>query len=250
MISAILVDDEIACIENMQALLARYCTHVNVIGTCVSIADARQMIETQKPQLVFLDIELPFGNGFELLEHFPKPAFEVIFVTAFEKYAIQAIRLSACDYILKPLHIDELVKAVNKATTRIKEKEGHTNIRVLVENMNKTGTEKKIALPGLQSMVFVKLNDILYCQADGGYTWFYFTNRDKLLITKNLGEYEEMLGALGFLRVHHSFLINAAHITEVGRGATVAVTMSNGVNIAISKRKKEVLQAYLDSMLR
>ncbi|MDB5281760.1 MAG: DNA-binding response regulator [Bacteroidota bacterium] len=247
MINAVIVDDEKAGIENLKALLAKYCPQIKIKGEAENYNVAKKVIDEVKPQLVFLDIEMPFGNGFELLAAYEQVPFEVIFVTAFEKYALKAIRLSACDYILKPIEISELIAAVIKAAERITFKtEGH-NLKFLLANVKAADKDRKIALPSLHGMIFVKMTDIIHCEADGGYTWFHFTNREKLLVTKNLGEYEDLLGEKDFVRVHHAHLINYNHIIEFKKGNAPIVIMSDGSPITVSQRKRDILLGYLNA---
>jgi two-component system LytT family response regulator len=250
MIQALIVDDERAGIENLQALVTKYCPQITIAGSCENIIDARKLIAGLKPQLVFLDIEMPFGNGFELLAEYSKIPFEVIFVTAFEKYAMKAIRLSACDYILKPIDINDLTAAAGKAISRIAAKEENINLNRLLENIRSTDKDKKITLPTLHGLLFVRIADIIHCEADGSYTWFYFTNRDKLLVTKNLGEYESLLEGKDFIRVHHAHMINQHHITELIKGNSPVIILSNGTNVPVSQRKRDALQEYLDTLVR
>jgi two-component system LytT family response regulator len=245
MISAVIIDDERAGIENLKALLAKYCPQVSITGEADSAGDGQQVLFAQQPQLVFLDIEMPHGNGFDLLANYEQIPFEVIFVTAFEKYAVKAIRLAACDYILKPIEISELVGAVNRAAERISSKAENVHLKTLLANGQAKDNERKMALPTLHGMIFIKIQDIIRCEADGGYTWFHFANREKLLITKNIGEYEELLGDHGFFRAHHAALINYQHLSEFIKGNAPSLIMSDGSTITVSRRKRDILLEYL-----
>ncbi|HWB65196.1 MAG TPA: LytTR family DNA-binding domain-containing protein [Chitinophagales bacterium] len=246
MISAVIIDDEKAGIENLGNLLARYCPDVSIAGTAGNITTGKEIIDDTEPELVFLDIEMPFGNGFDLLAGYSTIPFEVIFVTAFEKYAIKAIRLSACDYILKPIEIAELKAAVERAAGRISQKSDRLPLKTLLANIKELGRDKKIGLPTQQGLTFVNEADIVRCEADGSYTWFYFTNRDKLLVTRNLGEYEELLADDGFIRVHHAHLINRQHITELIRANAPVLVMSDGSQITVSQRRRDALLKLLN----
>ncbi len=250
MINAIIVDDEEAGVENLTNLLKKYVPELKVVATACNITMAKELIAKLNPHLLFLDIEMPFGNGLDLIAGYDRIPFEVIFVTAFDKYALQAIRLSACDYILKPIDIQELVNAVGKVEERMALRQENLNLKQLLENVKGNSKSAKIALPTLQGMIFVKVADIIYCEAEGSYTWFHFSNRDKLLATKNLGEYEDILSGKGFIRVHHAHLVNTDHIIEFIRANSPVIVLSNGVNISVSQRKRDVLNTYIDSLNR
>ncbi len=199
--------------------------------------------------LVFLDIEMPYGNAFDLLATYESIPFEIIFVTAYEKYALRAIHLAACDYVMKPVDISELIAAVAKAVERISTKTENQQLKTLLSNIKSDNKDRKIALPTLQGMLFVRIIDIVRCKADGGYTWFYFSNREKLLVTKTLGDYAELLGEKDFLRVHHADLISRHHVTEVIKATSPIVKMSDGSAVTVSQRKREALYELISSSL-
>ncbi|HRG89740.1 MAG TPA: LytTR family DNA-binding domain-containing protein [Chitinophagales bacterium] len=249
MINAVIIDDEPNGVKNLQALLLAYCPNVRVVGESGDISSAYQLICNKKPDIVFLDIEMPFGNGFELLDKIYDIKFEVIFVTAFEKYALNAIRKSACDYILKPIDINDLVNAVEKATARITQKNESYFLKKMLDSRQPAETDKKMALPTLQGMVFVKLSDIIYCEAEGSYTWFHFIDGSKILIAKNIGEYDDLLTDRGFIRVHHSRVINYNHVVEFRKGNSPTLIMSNGASIPVSHRKRDILMQYFNSQI-
>jgi two-component system, LytTR family, response regulator len=246
MIQAVAVDDEKAGRENLKALLGKYCPQVKVIGEASNPPEAIEVLNKLNPQLLFLDIEMPFGNGFDLLATYEQIPFEVIFVTAFEKYALRAIRLSACDYIMKPIEITELVSAVNKAAERIALKTESEQLKTLLTNIKGLNKDRKIALPTVNGLVFIKVMDIVRCQADGGYTWFYFSNGKKVLVTKGLGEYEDLLGSDDFIRVHHADLVSRHHVVEIIKTKLPVVKMSDGSAINVSWRKRDALQEMID----
>lgn len=247
MIKAVIVDDEIAGVENLASLIGTYAPDVNVVSTQTDALKAMDAIRSHRPDLVFMDVEMPAINGFDVLAQLGDLDFEVVFVTAYEKYALKAIKLSACDYILKPVDINELRAAINKAARSIAAKETGRGINRLLENMRSLDKDRKISLPTMQGMIFVKISDIVRCEADGSYTWFYFANRERLLVTKNLGEYEALLEG-EFIRVHHAHLINKLHIAEVKKGNSPTLILSNAVSVPVSQRRREVLQQYLDSL--
>lgn len=240
MITAVIIEDELSGIDNLTLLLSKFCPGVKLVGTARSAKEGRQVILDLKPNLVFLDIEMPYGNGFDLIESIEKIEFEVIFVTAFDKYALRAIKSSAIDYLLKPIDIEELIKAVNKAADNVANKREKEQIKTLLNNIGPKKLEK-IALPTGNGMLFIKTADVIRCEAEGGYTWFYLTGRPKILTTKNLGEYDEMLEDSDFIRVHHQHLVNFEHITEYKKGTSPTLVMSDGAEITVSFRKKDVL---------
>lgn len=245
MITAVIVEDELTGIENLAVLLNKFCPRVKLIGTARSAKEGKEVILDLKPDLVFLDIEMPFGNGFDLLQSIEKVDFEVIFVTAFDKYALRAIKVAAIDYLLKPIDIEELIRAVDRATDNIVNKREKERIQTLLQNFGPKKLEK-IALPTGSGMLFVKISDIIRCEAEGGYTWFYISGRPKILTTKNLGEYDELLEGSDFIRVHHQHLVNFEHITEYKKGTSPLLVTSDGAEITVSFRKKEALLERLN----
>lgn len=246
MIRAVIIDDEEAGIQNLKNVLEKHCGQVNVVAVCSNYNNAKDVIDTAMPDLVFLDIEMPLGSGFNILAQYHPIPFQVVFVTAYDKYALKAIRFAACDYVLKPIITDELVAAVHKAVTRIELNGENAYLKNLLANIKAIDKDKRIALAGLESTIFIKVSDIIRCEADRGYTWFFFTNREKLLATKNLGEYEALLSDKGFIRIHHADLVNCNHIVEFKKANTYTVIMSDGSQVNVSQRKRDVLLEYLN----
>jgi two-component system LytT family response regulator len=240
MIKAVIVEDETASRKLLQSLLEQFCEEVVVIAAASNVFDAYQIIIKEKPELVFLDIEMQSETGFDLLSKFDEIFFEVIFTTAYEQYAIKAIKLCAIDYLLKPIDIDELKTAVTKA---IKNKERHfLNKKVEALMHNKLSKEIggfQLALPSSDGLTIVQIKDILYLKSDRQYTLFYLKSGEHIMTSKNIGEYEVLLYEHQFLRVHHSSIINLNEARKYIRGDGGAVVMSNDISIDISKRKKE-----------
>ena len=236
MISACIVDDEKKGRDSLQRLLEEYCKEVEVVGQANSVETAYQFILKNKPELVFLDVEMPQGSGFELLKRFEKINFKTIFVTAHQHYAIKAIKFSAVDYLLKPVDVVELVAAVNHAIDTHNHNH-HLHYSVLLENLenNKTG---KIAIPVKDGVAFISPLEIIRFQADGTYTHIY-TQTDKYTATKNIKEYEELLHELDFFRAHNSHLINLKHVKHFSRVDGYFAQMSDGSVVEVSRRKKE-----------
>jgi two-component system, LytTR family, response regulator len=236
--NVIIVDDEPNARENLRILLERHIPGLSVKAMAGSVQDAVREVEKHRPDLVFLDIEMPHENGFAFLEKFTDIDFDVIFVTAYDQYAVKAFKFSAADYILKPVDVDELCEAVEKVVSK-KQKSGRKNVKTLVENKKLNGTgNKKLVLSLSDQFLFVELKDIIRLEAEDYYTWFYISNRDRILISKNLGEYEELLTEHDFYRVHKSHLINLSHIQKVLKGDGGCVVMTDNSQIPISKVKK------------
>ena len=242
----IIVDDEILVAQNLEMLLKRYCPEVIVEGIAHSAKDAEAQIKDKDPDLLFLDVEMPNGNGFDLLKRFGQINFGVIFVTAFDHYAIKAIKYSAIDYLLKPIDINELIAAVGKAQQQIKNKSVNQGLSLLLNNLAQPVTRlQKLTLPTMDGIIFVSLEDILYCKSDGNYTLFYLSNGQTPLVTKQIGTYEDLLPEPLFCRIHRQYIINVNRVSKYIKGRGGYVIMSDGKIIDVSVRKKEdFLNAY------
>ncbi len=244
-IKSIIVEDERNNRENLQHILKKYCPQIEVVALCSSALEGRQKILEFQPDLVFLDVEMPGGDGFFMLESLPKLNFEVIFVTAFTNYAVKAIKFSALDYIVKPIDTMELLKSIDKASQKIKEKKENRRMINLLENQYKEGNKKTIALPLSDKIEFVEVANIIRCQADGNYTIFYLKNREKLLISKTLKEYDELLTPFNFLRVHQSHLINMEEIKSFIKTDGGYILMKDETSITISRQRREMVMQKL-----
>lgn len=239
MISAVLIDDEQNNIESLQSLLAQFCPDIEIAGTACNAKDAYTCIRETEPQLVFLDIEMPLGNAFDLLEKLMPVEFEVIFVTAFEQYAVKAIKYVALDYLLKPVSIAELKNAVNKARKRIEEKKTNTRIESLLSNIrSESQGVKKIGLPSNDGFIFELIDNITRLQTENGITHVY-TAQKKITTVKSLKEFENLLPSSRFCRVHHSHIINLNFIKKYFKGRGGHVELMDGTIIEVSSRKKE-----------
>ncbi len=237
----VIVDDERKSRETIQTLIENYCEGVKVAGTAENIEQALKCIETTEPDVLLLDISMPGGSGFDLLKRVPKITFEVIFITAYDDYGIQAIKANALDYLQKPISIEELKQALGKAHTRILEKNTAGGIKSLIDQLDTTKPSKmaKIAVPASDGLVFVAKHDIITLNADGSYTTLVLVGGKKILSTRHLKEYEESLPPGDFIRVHHSHIINLEHVIHYQRGEGGAVSMTDGSVVIISKRKKK-----------
>jgi two-component system LytT family response regulator len=240
MIQAIIIDDEPNNVEALQQLLVKYCPVVEVIGTANDVQTGQALIVNTDPDLVFLDIEMPYGNAFDMLNTLTPVSFEIIFVTAFDNYAINAIKYSALDYLLKPVNIRELQGAVQKAADRIKTKNINRKIENLLHNLNVPNfSYQKIALPTLEGFVFVNIKDLVWLEARGSYTCIYLDTRQKIIVSRTLKEFEDMLPEASFSRIHQSYIINHHFIRKYTRGRGGSIEMEDGTVIEVSMRKKD-----------
>ncbi len=241
-ITAIIVDDEQDSRETLRNYVGKYCPQISLLAECANIVEAKDAIIKLQPKLVFLDIEMPRGNAFDLLEHWGEIGFEIIFVTAFSQYAVQAFNLSAAHYILKPVDIEELEKAVVTVEQLILQKSELNRAKILMENMATLNSQnRKLVLPLMEGFAVVKMSDILFCEAQDNFTCFYFTDGKKSLICRNLKFYESALSDFGFCRVHRSHIVNLEYIKRYIKGKGGSVVLENGKEILVSNNKKEEL---------
>jgi two-component system, LytTR family, response regulator len=240
--TAILIDDEIKSLNALALLLKKNCAQVEVVATCNDAADALEKINQLQPDLLFLDISMPGKNGIELMQELSTHVPEVIFVTAYDDYMLQAFKFSAVDYLLKPVDETELTEAVNRAFTRISKKKRVEWMEVLMHNMRPQlhAHEIKLCIPSQYGFEVILLQDVIYCEADSSYTRFYLFNKKQVVTSKTIKEYESLLADNLFVRVHRSYLINLRHVKEYRRGDEGTVTMANGQEIKVAKRKKEL----------
>lgn len=243
-IRAMIIDDEEGARESLSNLLDKYVDGVRIVAKADSIAMGMEKIKKYTPDLVFLDIEMPFGSGFELLERMKPVDFNIIFVTAYDHYALKAIKFSALDYLLKPVDIDELKKAIEKHRKRNGE-ETTESFQNLVENEQLEGDNKKLAIADSSGIMFVRIKNIIRCESDGNYTKIYLVGGKRILASKTLGEYEAMLEGDGFFRIHRSHLINLAHLKKYNKGDHSHVELSDGTVADVSRRKKS---AFMDAL--
>lgn len=245
MIKAIIVDDEPNCCEILATLLERYCPQVKVADICYSGKTALTAIIETNPDIVFLDIEMPHMNGFELLEKLQSVNFKLIFTTSYDQYAIKAIRFSALDYLLKPIDREELQNAVKKAMLSI-DQPIPQQFEVLMQKINKTGNGgQKIALPTMEGLLMIAIDSIISCASERNYSILYLKEKKKIVISRPLKEMEELLEDHSFLRVHHSYMVNLKEISKYIRGEGGYLIMSDGSNVDISRSKKEILMLKL-----
>lgn len=238
---AILIDDEISGLNALYEKLQRHCPQVEVLETCDSAEKGVAAIDSIRPDLVFLDVEMPVMNGFVLLQHLSFKNFELIFVTAYDQYAIKAIRYSALDYLLKPVQVDELNAAVEKALEKKHLTEsGNAGLNLLLENlMLEKKKYKRIAIPSRDGLQFVKIDDMIYLEASLNYTMIYLLGGERLVASRTLKEFEELLPADYFVRIHHSYIINVNCVEKYIRGEGGQVVLFNNITLDVAKRKKQ-----------
>ncbi len=239
MIKAIIVDDELGARESLSKMIEKNCKQLEVVAKADSMLAAYDAITKHHPDIVFLDIEMPNGNAFDLLEKFKEIDFNIIFTTAYDHYAIKAIKFSAVDYILKPIDPEELIEAVK----RFQEKHGQKNIldkqfKTLLSNVRPENKLKKVGIPDGEGLIFINLADIVRCDSDGNYTFFILTSGKKIIASRTLGEYEQMFTDDNFFRIHRSHLINLQHVKKYIKGEGGYVIMSDDSQVEVSRRNK------------
>jgi two-component system LytT family response regulator len=242
MINAILIDDEKHCLETLRMMLNRYCKDVHIIEECSSAKKGLEAIERHSPDLIFLDIEMPIMNGFELLQRLPEIPFAVIFTTSYDQYAIKAIKFSALDYLLKPIDPEELISAVAKVSSR-KQLPGAEQFNILLKQIKQKGAGfEKIAIPTLEGFELIRADQIIRCEADDNYTHVFLKNKNKIVSSRMLKEMEELLQEFRYFeRVHNSHLVNMNEVSKYIRGDGGYLLMSDGSTVSISKSRRESL---------
>jgi two-component system, LytTR family, response regulator len=235
MITTIIIDDEPASLEALKLKIAKVSTEIEIIGAFYSAEEAIESVKVLNPELIFLDIEMPAMDGFSFLEEFPERNFEVIITTAHDEYAIKAVRQSAVDFLLKPVSLNELKDAIERLKLKLKEKQKSERPSSIKLNAQ----FDKIPVPSMRGLMFLPVKEILYLSSEGNYTNIYLENKQKIVSSKNLGEYETLLEALNFFRIHHSTLINLTQIREYLKGEGGSVILSDGTELDVSKRKKK-----------
>ncbi len=239
MITALIIDDEAKGRMALREKLSAYCTKVHVIAEASNGQEALLLIQLHKPQLIFLDIEMPRMNGFEMLNALTEKNFHVIFTTAYDQYAIKAIKYAAFDYLLKPIDIEELKTAVEKIDLK-QTNQTKKQAELLQQNMQNPKKQlNKLAIPTLEGLLFFDINDIIHLEANSNYTFIHFSGKPKITASKTLKEFEEILPENIFFRTHHSHLINLNYIKRYIKGDGGQIELQNGNYVDVSRRKKE-----------
>lgn len=243
---AILIDDEISNLENLRTLLEKHCPQVIITATAQNVTDAVDALKKDNPDLVFLDIQMGKQTGFDVLELLPLRNFEVIFVTAYDQYGIKAVKFAALDYLLKPVDIDELVTAVNKAEQKLAAQSKTSQLDFLLQQLKMPEPSvSKIALPMQSEIRYVALSEIIRCEADNTYTFFILANEEKILVSKSLKEYADLLRPSGFLRTHQSHLVNPKYVKSWLKEDGGILLLTTREKIPVSKPNKETVRQAL-----
>jgi two-component system, LytTR family, response regulator len=247
MINAIIIDDEAIGLEALQFVVEKYCPEIHIKGAYKSPQQGLEGIRKVKPDLVFLDVQMPQMSGFDVLMQAAPVNFEVIFVSAHDQYAIKAIKFSALDYLLKPIDVDELLHAVKKVKERLNSRNNFYQYQSVLNNIHlKSGKIEKLAVPMLDGIDFYNTQDIIYCKADGSYTVIMLKNNQQVMVCKNLIDFENLLIDSGFCRVHHSYLVNLRHVQKYIKGDGGYVILTDNHHVDISRRKKDEFLSLLD----
>lgn len=239
---AIIIDDELSGREVLKKLVQLNCPEVAVVNTLNSIETGLHSIREDKPDLVFLDIQMPNASGFDLLNQLDKIDFEIIFVTAHDSFAVRAFKYAAVDYLLKPIKVTELIDAVNRAAERIRNNQNQDNVRFMLEKVSpvkKVFLNNKILLPTLGGYNIIEVSEITYCKSESNYTRFHFTDGKNLVVSKTLKEFESILLENNFFRIHRSYIINLNCIAKYNKGKGGEVVMKDGAVLEVSREKKD-----------
>lgn len=246
---AVLIDDEISNLENLRALLEKHCPQVTIIATARNVSDAVDAIEKHLPDLVFLDIQMGEKTGFDVLKQLPIRNFEVIFVTAYDHYGIQAVKFAALDYLLKPIDIEELMNSVNKAEHKLATQIQTSQLDFLLQQLKKPEANvSKIAIQMQSEIRYVTLSEIIRCEADNTYTHFFLSSGEKILVSKSLKEYADLLYPSGFLRTHQSHLVNPKYVKSWLKEDGGILLLMSGEKIPVSKPNKDTVKQALQNL--
>ena len=245
-LTTLIIDDEPDAVGFINSIITEYCPELDVVGRAGNVVDGVNEINNKKPDLVFLDVEMPNRTGFDLLAQFPEKNFEVIFITAFNHYAIRAIKFSAVDYILKPININEFIEAVKKVINKKKDKTSHGGdaIKILMENL-RSAQPSRLAIPTSDGMEYLNPKDIIRIESDRSYSWFFITGNRKVLVSRHLKEFQDLLGDRSFFRSHNSHLINLRFVKKFIRKEGGYIEMQDGEQIPISRGRKDLFLAHM-----
>ena len=245
MISAVIIDDEKNNIYNLESLLQKHCDEVEILETAINAKEGRRIISHNNPDIVFLDIQMPGENGFELLQSISQYSFEVIFVTAFDQYGIKAVKFAAIDYLLKPINVEELKIAVKKVIDKKEKVNQNFQVENLMQLLKGNHIEHRIALSSAHEIRYVKPAEIIRCESSNNYTTFHFVSGEKLLISKPIYFYEDLLQDYHFIRCHQSHLVNKKFITSFIKVDSGYLLLKDETRLPVSKSKKEKIKEWL-----
>ncbi len=249
MIKLVLVEDEQEIVSLLKKIIADYCPDFSIIGTASDFNSAKILLQETKPDIALLDINLPGGNTFDILKSLPNIAFKVIFLTGYEEFAIQAIKFCAIDYLLKPLDPAELIKALHQGAKSIKDENDKQKLEAFFRNIGEPARDHKvIVLKTSESIHIVEVSDIVRCESDSSYTTFFLSDGQKILISKPLKEYDELLSSFHFFRVHQSHLVNMKYVKKFEKANGGFIVMRDGSNVPVSFRKKDALISTIETL--
>lgn len=245
MLKALLIDDEPHCIDRMKALLAAHKDSVYLMNSFQTVEEGLQGIQMLHPDLLFLDVQIGDKTGFDLLKALPHPGFQVIFTTAFDRYAVQAFKFSAVDYLLKPVDAGDLAAALQRLPAKTPSGKAADRIGPLMDNLNPANPNKKIIVPTTSELLLIAVADILRCESSVNYTTLYLKDKQKIVVARTLKEYDELLSDYGFFRIHNSHLINLAYVKSYSKGKGGSALLTDGTELEVSTRRKDEFLARL-----
>lgn len=249
MIQTVLIDDEKNALEMLEWQLHNYCPDISIVASCTGATEGIAAIELHRPQLIFLDIEMPGKNGFEVLQHFSKPFFDVIFTTAHNQFALKAFRFAALDYLLKPVDADDLVAAVQRYQRKTEQVMVKQQFDLLLQQYTRPEVlPEKVSFSTQQAIHFIAPETIVYCESNSNYTTLHFIDKTKMIVSRTLKEVEEMLVYYRFYRIHHSFIVNRKHIVRYNKNDGGTIEMTDGAQLPLSRqRKQEIIQDIINN---
>ena len=238
-INTIIIEDEEKCMYVLQQLIEEFAPECSICGTAGHVDNAVRLIETVQPQLIFIDIRIADGTGFDVLRKLPSHNFELIFVTAYDNYALEAIRHSAIDYLLKPIGVPEFEASIERLRKRMAEKTRYNTVESLLKKLSQQdGQDTKIAIPTTTGYDFIDLEKILWCKSEGAYTTFYLTDKSKIMSSRHLGAFEELLDQNNFFRIHHSVIVNMRWVKQYIKGKGGFIVLTDDTRLQVSQRRK------------
>ncbi len=248
MIKAFIVDDEPELVELNKVLLKKHFDEIDIIGSCGTVNEAVDFINEHKPNLLLLDIRLTDGTGFNILQKIKPYNYALIFITAYNEFAIKAIKFSAIDYILKPIDENDFCSAVNRALNSINDEALHGQVQTFFNYYERKTQARRIVLKTTEAINIVDVGDITHCRSESNYTTFYMVDGKKIMVSKVLKEYEDLLSEYGFFRPHHSFLVNLNHVTKLDKTDGGFLILKDGSEVPVSLRRKKRLMQVLESL--
>lgn len=245
--TCIIIDDEKSNLNLLKHFITKFLPSLKIIGEASNVEEGIDVINKIKPEILFLDIQLNEKSVFDILNNLDHAEFEIIFVTAYEDYAVKAFKYNAIDYILKPIIIDDIVAAANKCIRRIEEKKIFKNNTHNFEDKKATCNSKFLSIPSINKVDLIKMEDIIFCKSDGRYTSFYLVNNEEIIACKNLGQFEAVLDKTLFFRTHHSYIINLDYLISITKKTGYYCEMINNISLPVAKRRQESLRSFLKS---